>query len=101
NLRTHGSTGELPQIDIKAKCQAEGRCALSGSDDVNILPGVTALHTIFIKQHNRMARLLREQNRHWPDAKLFEEARRIVIAQLQHITYNEFLPNMWGRENIK
>uniref|UniRef100_A0A8L8KBS3 peroxidase n=1 Tax=Heligmosomoides polygyrus TaxID=6339 RepID=A0A8L8KBS3_HELPZ len=77
------------------------RCALSGSDDVNILPGVTALHTVFIKQHNRIARLLKEQNRHWSDSRLFEEARRILTAQLQHITYNEFLPIMLGRENLK
>ncbi|KAE9416130.1 hypothetical protein Angca_007677 [Angiostrongylus cantonensis] len=100
-LRTHGGLGELPQIDVKGKCQKEGRCSLSGSDDVNILPGVTALHTVFIKQHNRIARLLKEQNRHWLDARLFEEARRIVVAQLQHITYNEFIPIMLGRENIK
>ncbi|KAJ1351421.1 hypothetical protein KIN20_007419, partial [Parelaphostrongylus tenuis] len=100
-LRTYGGLGELPQIDLKAKCQKEGRCSLSGSDVVNILPGITALHTVFIKQHNRIARLLKEQNRHWLDARLFEEARRIVVAQLQHITYNEFLPIMLGRENMK
>ncbi|ETN70490.1 animal hem peroxidase [Necator americanus] len=76
-------------------------CAFSGSDDVNILPGVTALHAVLIKQHNRIARLLKQQNRHWADPKLFEEARRIVIAQIQHITYNEFLPIMLGRENMR
>ncbi|WKX97888.1 hypothetical protein Q1695_013522 [Nippostrongylus brasiliensis] len=97
-LRTNG---DMPQTDSNAKCQSEGRCALSGSDDVNILPGVTAMHTVLIKQHNRIARQLREQNRHWSDARLFDEARRIVIAQVQHITYNEFLPIMLGRENIK
>ncbi|KAK6732207.1 hypothetical protein RB195_016531 [Necator americanus] len=101
HLRTQGSAGELPQIDVNADCQAEGRCAFSGSDDVNILPGVTALHAVLIKQHNRIARLLKQQNRHWADPKLFEEARRIVIAQIQHITYNEFLPIMLGRENMR
>ncbi|KAK6026886.1 heme peroxidase, partial [Ostertagia ostertagi] len=100
-LRTYSSAGELPQVDSTIKCQIEGRCMLSGSDDANILPGVTALHAVFIKQHNRIARLLKEQNRHWPDSRLFEEARRVVSAQLQHITYNEFLPIMLGRENIK
>ncbi|XGW10369.1 hypothetical protein V3C99_012119 [Haemonchus contortus] len=100
-LRTYSSAGELPQVDSTIKCQIEGRCMLSGSDDANILPGVTALHAVFIRQHNRIARLLREQNRHWPDSKLFEETRRVVSAQLQHITYNEFLPIMLGRENVK
>uniref|UniRef100_A0A1I7XDD2 Peroxidase n=1 Tax=Heterorhabditis bacteriophora TaxID=37862 RepID=A0A1I7XDD2_HETBA len=101
-LRTAGSVGELPQTDVNIKCQAsEGRCALSGSDDVNIIPGVTALHTIFIKQHNRVAFALKDLNRHWTDDRLFDEARRIIAAQIQHITYNEFLPIMLGWENIK
>ncbi|CAD6194471.1 unnamed protein product [Caenorhabditis auriculariae] len=101
-LRTAGNVGELPLTDSTLQCQApHSRCALSGSDDANVLPGVTAMHTVFIRQHNRIAESLRELNRHWTDDKLFEEARKIVSAQVQHITFNEFLPIMLGRDNLK
>ncbi|CAB3404180.1 unnamed protein product [Caenorhabditis bovis] len=101
-LRTAGSVGELPAIDSTLQCQAaHSRCALSGTDQVNILPGIAALHTVFIRHHNRLTDILRTMNRHWTDDKLFEEARKIVSAQIQHITYNEFLPILIGNENMK
>lgn len=58
------------------------------------------MHTLLLREHNRIARELASINGHWSDDEVFEETRRIVAAQLQHITYNEFVPYVLGEEVI-
>uniref|UniRef100_A0A183H7U6 Peroxidasin n=1 Tax=Onchocerca flexuosa TaxID=387005 RepID=A0A183H7U6_9BILA len=77
------------------------RCFLAGGEFTNLFPTHTALHTIWLRQHNNIAKQLKAINADWDDEKLFQEARRIVIAQIQHITYNEFLPIIVGKNNLR
>ena len=49
-----------------------------------------------MRQHNLLATELSYINPHWDDERLFQEARRILIAQMQHLTYNEWLPIVIG-----
>lgn len=64
------------------------------------MPTTAAFHTLWIRQHNTVTKQLKIRNMHWEDERLYQEARRIVGAQIQHITFNEFLPIIIGRELI-
>lgn len=59
-----------------------------------------ALYSALLREHNRIAVNLHELNTHWNDEILFWEAKRIVIAEIQHITYNEFLATILGEVSI-
>lgn len=74
------------KVDIRA-CP---RCTESGA--------VGALHTLLLKEHNRIATVLSDKNPTWSDTVLFLEARRALVAQIQHITYIEFLPIILGQQ---
>jgi peroxidase len=57
--------------------------ALLGDSRSNEHPGLTAYHTVWLREHNRLAAELKYLNPHWNDEKLYQEARKILIAEMQ------------------
>ncbi|XP_037498164.1 peroxidasin homolog isoform X3 [Rhipicephalus sanguineus] len=71
-------------------------CFLSGDVRANEQLGLLAMHTLWFREHNRLAEALSEINPHWDGERLYQEARKIVGAQMQHVTYEHWLPKILG-----
>ena len=84
-------------------CDVCGRkkddCFFAGDFRVNEQLNLIVLHTLFMREHNRLAEKLAELNPGWEDERLFQKARKINVAQYQHIVYKEWLPIILGRSN--
>ena len=75
-------------------CSTTGGCSLVGDvrGDENI--ALHSLHTVWVREHNRIANQLKVLNSGLQEEELFQLARKINIAQFQHIVYTEFIPHI-------
>ena len=58
--------------------------------------GLTCMHVLFVREHNRRAGEIAASNPDWSDEEIYQRARKIVGAHIQAITYKEFLPALLG-----
>ena len=78
--------GELPLAELY----------LAGDVRANENPALISMHTLWVREHNRWADELAAAHSDWTDEELYQHARRLVIGEIQNITYEEFLPGLLG-----
>ena len=87
----------LLPLDSKTEMNCGGQgCFLAGDARVNENIGLVSMHTLWVRQHNIVARELRKQNPNWDGDKVFNEARKINGAIFQKIVYYDYLPLIIG-----
>ncbi|MEZ4918554.1 MAG: peroxidase family protein [Saprospiraceae bacterium] len=67
---------------------------VAGDVRANENPFLTGMHTLFVREHNRLCEELKLENPDWTDEMLYQQARRLVGAEMQAIVYEEWLPAM-------
>ncbi len=96
-LRT--SEGNLLPFNEGGLANAGGSSAslfLAGDVRANEQVGLTAMHTLFVREHNRLAGQIAQDNPNLSGDEIYERARQIVGAEVQVITYREYLPLLLG-----
>ena len=95
----------LPFIkDVKMDCMLKfpgSKCFAAGDTRANENIHLLTLHTIWVREHNRLVKELTNINPHWSGIRLYEEARKIVGAMIQKITFDEYLPKVLGRKGAE
>lgn len=76
------------------------KCFIGGDIRANEVTDLVVLHAIWLREHNRIADNLLSLNPSWNDEMVYQETKRIVVAQFQHIIYNELLPLIVGTRTM-
>jgi len=85
-----GAAAAAPPMDLMGGLMGRPAAAVVAGDvRANENIALTAIHTLFAREHNRIVAAL---PRSVPTELRFEIARRLVGAEIQYITYQEFLP---------
>jgi peroxidase len=100
------ATADSLRSFVKGQLKTTAGNMLPADADGNYLAGdvranenieLTSMQTLFMREHNRIAAQLARENPSWTDEQIYQQARARVGAEIQVITYKEFLPALLGQ----
>ncbi len=101
---TESEVGDLLPYNVEGLANAPTAFApnffLAGDVRANEQIALIAMHTLFVREHNHWAEAYSRMNRRARGEEIYQFARMMVAAEMQAITYNEFLPVLLGENAI-
>ncbi len=73
---------------------------VAGDIRANEQPTLASMHTLFVREHNYQAGRVGRDNPGFTDEEIYQHARKIVIAEIHAITYQEFIPALLGPSGL-
>ena len=109
-LRTLDGTGRLAtsegdllpfnEAELPNAPSSDSSFFLAGDFRANEQVALTAMHTLFVREHNFWADAVARSNPELAGDEIYHYARALVGAEMQAITYREFLPLLLGRDAL-
>lgn len=62
-----------------------------GGDRTNSAPQVSMMNTLFLREHNRLARAISDDNSSWDDERVFQTTRNTVIVLFIKLVVEEYI----------
>ncbi|MGD1804161.1 peroxidase family protein [Dapis sp. BLCC M126] len=95
-LPTAGGVPNAPHMAMEGVLGAS--TFVAGDARANENAALASMHTLWVREHNRIAEIIEATHTDLPldpiarDEEIYQRARKIVGAEIQKVTYDEFLP---------
>ena len=101
--------GAKPSLPLYPHEEAEGltecpspneECYVAGDVRVNEHLSLNIMHTIWMREHNRIVAELARLDSTMTDEELYQTARKIIGGVMQKIVFEDYLPEVLGRDTV-
>ncbi len=79
----------------------KGKLYATGLERGNSSIGYIAISTIFLREHNRLATVIKRENKTWSDERIFQTARNINVVLLLKLVVEDYINHIIGHQLFK